>query len=149
MALGKRVRIRREALNMKIDELAKKVGRAFSTIQALEQRDSEKCGYAYDLAKALQTNTYWLTDGKGDPNDSGEFGIRRDTGSPSEPPGGLISEAVNFALLGIDEYREKYPHGMESPGIRVKAFKTLYIAWFNEDMRKQGAIPILELLIAA
>jgi transcriptional regulator with XRE-family HTH domain len=70
-------------------------------------------------------------------------------GSPVELRGELVSEAVNFALLGVDEYTEKYPRGMERPEIRVKAFKTLYKAWFNEDMRKQGAIPILELLFAA
>lgn len=103
MALGNRVRARREALGIKIDELAKMVGRAFSTIQALEQRDSEKCGYTMKLAKALKTNTYWLTDGQGDPDDVSEFSIPRNNGSRPEPQSVLNLQAVEFACRAIRE----------------------------------------------
>lgn len=67
-------------------------------------------------------------------------------GSPNDPLSDLNLEAVDFAVIGVSEYLSHYPEVMSNPEWRKRAFKTLYKAWFNEEMRKQGAIPILQLI---
>jgi hypothetical protein len=55
-------------------------------------------------------------------------------------------EALDFAVLGIIEYSKEYPKTMADAEWRKKAFKILYKAWYNEEMRRLGVIPLLNLV---
>jgi len=63
MALGKRVKSRREQLKMSQDELAQAIGVTGAAISALETRDSRSSRQLSKLAKALSTSEQWLETG--------------------------------------------------------------------------------------
>jgi len=64
MALGKRVKLRREQLGLTQKELGKLVGRSISYIQSLENRDSRKTQNVNLLADALKTTVLHLETGR-------------------------------------------------------------------------------------
>lgn len=64
MALGKRIRDRREALNLSQGDLAKILNVQQGVISALEIRDSRSSEKIIDLAKSLNTTVEWLMSGK-------------------------------------------------------------------------------------
>tara|TARA_R110000851_G_scaffold225931_1_gene378700 strand:- start:55 stop:483 length:429 start_codon:yes stop_codon:yes gene_type:complete len=55
-------------------------------------------------------------------------------------------EALDFAVMGIIEYAKEYPKTMADPAWRKRAFKILYKAWYNEEMRRLGVVPLLNLV---
>ncbi len=64
MALGERVRKRREELGLSQKQLAEKAGVSYSTINKLEKRDSKSSQNPDDLAHALGVRLNWLTKGE-------------------------------------------------------------------------------------
>lgn len=65
MALGKRVRERRQELGLTQTQLAEAIGKTQSVIQSLESRDSKKSQHVEALARALRVSTEWLLTGRG------------------------------------------------------------------------------------
>lgn len=65
MALGARVKLAREARNIKRRELAEAINWTPEALGVLENRDSEKSKYAEDIANILRVNLSWLLNGNG------------------------------------------------------------------------------------
>ena len=59
--------------------------------------------------------------------------------------GQMNFDACDFAVLGIIEYTNKFPDAMTAE-FRIKAFKSLYKAFFIQEARELGAIPLLTLI---
>lgn len=72
MALGERVRERREQLGMTQGELADLVGVKQAAISALEKRDSRSSRQLSKLAEALRCSPEWLESGEGEPTEGYE-----------------------------------------------------------------------------
>ena len=66
-------------------------------------------------------------------------------GLPSEAYGRLNFQAADFAVQGILTYSKEFPDAM-SEEFRIKAFKSLYKAWFIQEMKDVGAMPLLSLI---
>tara|TARA_R110000851_G_scaffold145731_1_gene285310 strand:- start:671 stop:1120 length:450 start_codon:yes stop_codon:yes gene_type:complete len=58
----------------------------------------------------------------------------------------LNIEAADFAVQGILEYYQTFPKTMGDEDWRKRAFTVLYKAWFNEEMRRLGVVPLLDLV---
>jgi hypothetical protein len=74
-----------------------------------------------------------------------------DSTSESEDPKTYMynqwnEEALDFAVMGIIEYSKEYPKTMADSEWRKRAFKILYKAWYNEEMRRLGVVPLLNLV---
>lgn len=96
-----------------------------------------------DAADFFKVSPRWLATGKGDRH---LFADNMIAGSSSDLVGKLNLDAADFALIGILEYKKSYPLTMEDEVWRKRAFTTLYRAWFNEEMRSLGVIPLLNLV---
>jgi transcriptional regulator with XRE-family HTH domain len=99
-------------------------------------------------ADYLGVNARWLCSGIGGKQtsfDNSETNLGQD--SLYELDGQLNYGAVDFAVLGIIEHSNVFPKMMTDQEWRQKAFKVLYKAWFNEDMRRMGAPPLLNLVV--
>ena len=94
-------------------------------------------------ADYLKVNPRWLCSGTG-PKEITK--INDSDGSPHEPVSLYNYEAIDFAYQGLDAFSKVAPLTMADPIWRQMAFSTLYKAWFNEEMRRLGAIPILKLV---
>lgn len=64
MALGKRVKQRREEIHIEQVDLANYIGVSQASISALENRDSRSSRNTSKLAKALDVTEYWLETGE-------------------------------------------------------------------------------------
>jgi transcriptional regulator with XRE-family HTH domain len=96
----------------------------------------------------LGVNARWLCSGVGEKQHSfNGYKTKLGQGSMYEETDKLNYSAVDFAVLGIINFSKSYPNTMTTPESRQKAFKYLYKAWLNEEIRKQGAISLLKLLV--
>jgi transcriptional regulator with XRE-family HTH domain len=94
----------------------------------------------------LGVSARWLCSGVGEKKHSfnGNKTISGQ-GSLYEETDKLNYSAVDFAVLGIIEFSKSYPKTMATLESRQRAFKYLYKAWHNEEIRKVGAVSLLEL----
>lgn len=123
-------------------ELGLRVGISQEAIQKILSGKTKDPKKIVEIAHALAVDAYWLKTG------IGEAGQKE----PPEnyPHNNCVNtinyEAIDFAVLGLIEFTKVYPSTMDDPEWRKFAFKTLYKAWHNEDMRKHGAVPILDMI---
>ena len=84
MNLGGRLKKARQVRGLTQEQLVELVpGASQAMISALETRDSEKTGFLFEFADALQVSPRWLLDG------SGESGLNENSDhsqQPSAPP---------------------------------------------------------------
>lgn len=70
MSLGKRIVIARKLAKMSQEELADAVGCTQGLISKLERGDQNETGLIVKIAKATNTDPFWLDSGEGEPSTS-------------------------------------------------------------------------------
>lgn len=124
-------------------------------------KSKRQLAFAIGLPNA-QTLNHWIKRGKvpGNlkPGIAQIIGIDwlKESDQPSDQPSKIDSrkyiydhwneEALDFAVMGIIEYSKEYPKAMADAEWRKKAFKILYKAWYNEEMRRLGVVSLLNLV---
>lgn len=95
--------------------------------------------FARNIEQKLGLPMNWMD------NEHNESQVNLEDSSSHELHENLNYNAVDFAVLGIIEFSNAYSNTMTTQESRQKAFKYLYKAWFNEEIRKQGTMSLLEL----
>ena len=128
LPVGRRVRMRREALGLSIQQLSRLSGVSASYISRLENGERENIGLdsVQKLARALNTSMSYLVGETDDPSPPPQMGVAAhregaDPGDPLEPEVQLIIErAVREVLKRRDEWlrqRQREQQG-DAPGGR-------------------------------
>lgn len=94
-------------------------------------------------ADYLGVNPRWLCSGTGKKLMPGS---KSDDALVDDLPMKVNAEAADFAFCGIMAFSKVAPDTMSDPAWRQLAFTTLYRAWFNEETRRLGAVPLLNLV---